>query len=72
MRRDRPPAQTPEQLRRKRVREDFARGLRQLRGEPEPSAPAEPVIPPSERCVCGGPTLLVGGRRICARGTHDD
>lgn len=72
MRRARPPAPTPEQLRRRIIREDFDRDLRQLKGEPEPQAPAARVLPPSERCFCGGPLLLVGGRRICESGRHDD
>ncbi|WP_181791487.1 hypothetical protein, partial [Myxococcus llanfairpwllgwyngyllgogerychwyrndrobwllllantysiliogogogochensis] len=62
----------PEQLHRRTIREDFARGLRQLRGEPEAQAPAAPVLPQSERCYCGGPWLFVGGRRICGLGRHDD
>ncbi|WAM28531.1 hypothetical protein [Myxococcus sp. NMCA1] len=71
MRRDIPPAQTAEQLRRKRVRDDYARSLRQLRGEPEAPAPAPRVIPPGERCTCGGPLMLMGRRYICELGTHD-
>ncbi len=72
MRRARPPAQTPEQLRRRRVRDDYDRALRQLRREPEPQPPAPRQLAPEERCRCGAALLLVGGRRICALGTHDD
>lgn len=72
MRRAHPPALTPEQLRRRSIREDYARDLRKLRGEPEeqPAPPRE--LAPDERCRCGGELVLVGGRRICADGTHDD
>ncbi|TQF14213.1 hypothetical protein FJV41_19785 [Myxococcus llanfairpwllgwyngyllgogerychwyrndrobwllllantysiliogogogochensis] len=72
MHRDRTPAQTPEQLRRKRVREDYDRALRQLKGEPEPQAPATPALALAERCYCGGPWLLRGSKRICGLGLHDD
>ncbi|MFY1829114.1 hypothetical protein ACN47A_24560 [Myxococcus fulvus] len=72
MRRVRPPTPTPKQLERRRIREDFERGLRQLRGEPEPEAPAVPAPGPGERCHCGGPLLDMGGRRICGLGLHDD
>ncbi|NVJ13146.1 hypothetical protein [Myxococcus sp. AM010] len=71
MRRDIPPAQTAEQLRRKRVRDDYARDLRRLRGEPEAPAPAQPTYPDG-KCWCGGPALRVGNRVICGLGTHDD
>ncbi|WP_194863224.1 hypothetical protein [Myxococcus sp. AB036A] len=70
MRRDRPPAQTAEQLRRKRVRDDYARSLRQLRGEPEAPAPAPTY--PDGKCWCGGPLLLVRRGLICGLGRHDD
>jgi hypothetical protein len=72
VRRARSPAQTPEQLRRRGVRDHYDRALRQLRGEPEPQPPAPRQLAPDERCRCGGPLMLVGGRRICADGTHDD
>ncbi|QSQ19300.1 hypothetical protein JY651_28635 [Pyxidicoccus parkwayensis] len=72
MRRTRPPAQTPEQLRRKRVREDYALALRRLQGVPEEQPPPPSQLAADERCRCGAELLLVGGRRICADGTHDD
>ncbi|WP_426750206.1 hypothetical protein [Myxococcus sp. Y35] len=72
MRRDIPPAQTAEQLRRKRVRDDYARALRRLRGEPEAPAPAQPTYAPDGKCWCGGPALRHGNRVICGLGTHDD
>ncbi|WP_163998709.1 hypothetical protein [Pyxidicoccus caerfyrddinensis] len=68
MRRARPPAQTPEQLRRRRVREDFARDLRMLRSEPEEQLAPPRKLAPDERCRCGVALLLLGGRRICADG----
>lgn len=72
MRRARPPSQTPEQLRNRRIREDYDRALRQLRGEPEPQPVPARQLAPDERCRCGAALLFVGGRRICADGTHDD
>ncbi|NMO14150.1 hypothetical protein HPC49_25160 [Pyxidicoccus fallax] len=59
-------------MRRKRVREDYMRDLRRLRGEPEEPPPASRQLAPDERCRCGGPLMLVGGRSVCALGTHDD
>ncbi|GHG79855.1 hypothetical protein [Comamonas sp. JC664] len=66
----RTPKVTPELARHRATRAEYLHALAKLQGTaPEP--PPEPVVSASERCHCGAPWLLSGGRKICGWGLHD-